>query len=274
MNIGEIQGKCHFVLFKPPRLPADLALKEESFRKETDTSESTFRQVYEGNGRAMVMKQFLYDWDPPAYDYPSLWRDQKLAAEEEIPPPAGFLIGSHALWIGKNYRLQNGATIEIDRTRIEFTFPKGEFSAGEIVNICKGLVPIDLKRRVLLLSQSFGQLSYQSRHLIRASGVPTSFWKHQRDKSLYCFLLEGHGGLPKHFIDVLVARGYLFNTRFGFGASVDQIAESEYIFEHESVPGAFIRLLTPISYPPHFRRSDLFFNRSLRYFQTILVRAP
>lgn len=248
--LQESQKKCNFVIFASTKWPSGLALTEESLREETFYLRCSLRQVFEGSGRKMVVKQFLYDWAPPAYDYPSLWRDHKLAPDQKFPAPTAHMVGNNALWWGKNYRLENAATIEVDRTRIEFTFPNGEFSKKEIIELCEGLVPVDGEARKSLLAKSFGSLSFQSRQQELASDVPTSYWKHQRSKTHFCFPLANAPELPVSLNEALRKRGYLLNTLFAFGLDEKTILEREYLFEHQEFPGAFIRLLTPTSYPP------------------------
>jgi hypothetical protein len=212
---------------------------------------ASYRQIYEGEGRKLVVKQFLYDWAPPAYDYPSLWRDAKRATTAEAPPPRAFFIGNHALWIGKNYRMQNGATLEKDRTRVEITLENGNFTDNELIYFCHGLEPANPEKAETILRTPFSHLSYQKRHLEKASGVPTGFWKHQRDKSLFSFALDKTAFEPPELIkEKLEELGYFLNSIFAVGENAQHPVELEFIFEHKDSPGSFIRLLTPTKFPP------------------------
>ena len=150
------QEFCNFIVFIPTELHSDLILKEQTLRKEADPNiRSSYRQVFEGAGRTLVVKQFLYDWAPPAYDYPCLWRNKELATTQESPPPRAVFINNHALWFGKNYRKQEAATIEMERTRIEITIENGIFSDNEIIAFCKGLRPVNLEARSAIRTLHF-----------------------------------------------------------------------------------------------------------------------
>lgn len=258
------QKYCNFIVFSPTSTPKDLVLKEQNLRTETKSGTlSSFRQVFEGGERSLVIKQFLYDWAPPAYDYPSLWRNAKIATAQESPPPRGIFIGNHVLWIGKNYRKQNAATIELERTRIEMTLQKGDFSDQELVTLCEGLGFVDEGVRNSILNTPFTTLSHYARHSATATRVPTGYWEHQRNESMYCYSLSKTQEnkevekFPRILKAVLEKEGYVFNSLFAFGQSENQFSEIEFIFEHQKVPGLFIRLLTaplvtsnPILFPP------------------------
>ena len=159
---SEAQKRCNFVIFIPSFLPSDVVMREQYLRPESnidsnrrENNRSTFRQVFEGNDRTLVIKQFLYDWAPPAYDYPCLWRNAEIATKAESPAPIGQFVNNNVLWFGKNYRKQEAATIEIERTRIEMTFEKGTFSRQEIVLLCKSLLPVDAEIATHLLRDFF-----------------------------------------------------------------------------------------------------------------------
>lgn len=108
-----VQKQCNFIVFMPTSLPSDLVITEKSFRKESKSStnkrennRSTFRQIFEGVNRRLVIKQFLYDWAPPAYDHPCLWRNDEIATKAESPAPRGQFVGNNVIWFGKNYRME------------------------------------------------------------------------------------------------------------------------------------------------------------------------
>ncbi|HEX4261882.1 MAG TPA: hypothetical protein VHY76_12360, partial [Acetobacteraceae bacterium] len=83
----EAQSFLNFALFEPTHLPAGLRAAESRLRPEAQPPENevggpdqarawtaSHRTEYSGSGRRLSVKQFLYDWAPPAYDHPSLWR--------------------------------------------------------------------------------------------------------------------------------------------------------------------------------------------------------
>lgn len=128
-NPSEAQKQCNFVIFVSTSLPSGIIVREQCLRPESkingnrrENNRSSFRQVFEGADRTLVIKQFLYDWAPPAYDYPCLWRNDEIATAAESPAPIGQFVGNNVLWFGKNYRKQEAATIETERTRIEIIF--------------------------------------------------------------------------------------------------------------------------------------------------------
>ena len=79
----QAQPWCNFVLLRPSALPAGLALVKQELRPEAPPPEgvspselaasgtrSSYRGEYEGAGRWLRLKQFLYDWAPPAFAGP------------------------------------------------------------------------------------------------------------------------------------------------------------------------------------------------------------
>lgn len=57
------------------------------------------------------MKQFLYDWAPPAFDHPCLWKSHN----------EPFEVGKNIGWLGTDYRKAHAAAVSIDRTTIELS---------------------------------------------------------------------------------------------------------------------------------------------------------
>lgn len=202
------------------------------------------------------MKQFLYDWAPPAYDYPCLWRNDKVATKAESPAPTGQFVNRNALWFGRNYRKQEAATIEIERTRIEMTFEKGTFSRQEVVAFCESLSPVDMEIAKHLLSVPFSALSYSHRHQEPVISVPVGYWKHSRVEELLCFALVKEE-IPTPFLQAiqsfhtaLGSRNYILNSGFGFGKNKAHLEEVEFLFEHQNAPGCFLRILCTSSDSP------------------------
>ena len=154
-----------------------------------------------------MIKQFLYDWAPPAYDYPCLWRNDAIATAAESPAPIGQFVNNNVLWFGKNYRKQEAATIEIERTRIEMTFLKGTFSHQEIVLFCKNLLPVDIEIAKHLLKIPFSELSYSHRHEEPIVSVPVGYWKHSRAEELMQYALTKEN-IPTKFLKANAAIEY------------------------------------------------------------------
>jgi hypothetical protein len=252
----EAQKQCNFVIFVPTFLPLGVVIREQHLRPEStvnrdkrENNRSTFRQVFEGVDRKLIIKQFLYDWAPPAYDYPCLWRNNKIATKTESPAPTGQFVNNNVLWFGKNYRKQEAATIEIERTRIEMTFEKGAFSREEVVSFCKSLSPVNTEIAKQILSVPFSELSYSHRYEESVVSVPVGYWKHSRADELTCFSLVPED-IPVKFLQAiqpfnvaLKTRNYILSGGFGFGKSKDHLEEVEFIFEYLNAPGCFIRVL-------------------------------
>lgn len=266
----EAQKHCNFVIFVPSFLPSGVVMREQSLRLESkidrdrrENNRSTFRQVFEGIDRALVIKQFLYDWAPPAYDHPCLWRNDKIATRTESPAPSGQFVNNNVLWFGKNYRKQKAATIEMERTRIEITFIRGNFSYHEIVSFCKSLLPADAEIAEDVLNRPFFELSYSHRFEEPAVSVPVGYWKHNRAEELMQYALSNEE-IPLKFLQtlqplniILRARNYILSGGFGFGKNKDHLEEVEFIFEKQDAPGCFIRVLCTqknssfsITFPP------------------------
>ena len=148
---SEIQLYCPFVVFRPTVLPSNFMLEVISFRPEvppeplpeTEAGEETLpemeantsvRMLTKSDGGELSIKQFLYDWLPPAYDHPSLWRSDR----RPIPHEVGGAIG----WVASNFRGQHAGSILLDRTMIEITDIGGTLSDSEIVDVMNGLEPV------------------------------------------------------------------------------------------------------------------------------------
>lgn len=290
---NEAQKQCNFVIFIPSSLPSGIVMREQSLRSEStidsnrrENNRSTFRQVFEGTDRTLVIKQFLYDWAPPAYDYPCLWRNEEIATVAESPAPVGQFVNNNVLWFGKNYRKQDAATVEIERTRIEMTFTKGTFSDQEIALLCKNLLPVDVEIAKHFLKIPFSELSYSHRHEEPVVSVPVGYWKHSRAKELMQYALTKED-IPTKFLQAaqplsiaLKDRNYVLSGGFGFGKNKDHLEEIEFIFEHEEFAGCFVRVLCiqtdspfSISVPPNISDQEctnkiLKINKNTFYYAT------
>lgn len=259
---SEAQEWCNFVLFRPTWLPDKLIEISNKIRPESLEEESSHRSEFSDGSRSLSIKQFLYDWAPPAYDYPCLWRNAKISTLENTPTPKAHLIGNNYLWFGLDYRRKPAATINMLRTQIEITSLHGAFDEQEIKQIISALVPADNNAKDLILATSFAELMYNHRHEICASDVPTSYFKHIRDKSFRCYpfaasSLDIKTSLLGHWLKPATIQDYKLDSVFLFGNDLQNIQETEYYFESLIEPGAYIRFLVTrkdtkhsIQYPP------------------------
>src|SRR5262245_60959615 len=86
------QAGANFVVLAPRALPAGCRIGEVTLRPDqppgrpegvepseigaapwTDANPASVRAVIEGEGRRLRLKQFLYDWSPPAASVAALW---------------------------------------------------------------------------------------------------------------------------------------------------------------------------------------------------------
>ena len=259
---NEAQEWCNFVLFRPTWLPDGLIEISNKIRPESPEEESSHRSEFSDGSRSLSIKQFLYDWAPPAYDHPCLWRNAKISTIENTPIPNANLIGNNYLWFGLDYRRKSAATINMLRTQIEITTLHGAFDDQEITQIVSAMVPADNNTKDLILSTNFAELMYNHRHEAPASDVPTSYFKHIRDKSFRCYpftasSLDIKTSLPGYWLKHVTIQDYKLNSIFLFGRDLQNIQEAEYYFESFIEPGSYVRFLVThkdaeysIQYPP------------------------
>ncbi|MBX3709995.1 MAG: hypothetical protein KIT56_08015 [Gammaproteobacteria bacterium] len=258
----EAQEYCNFILFKPTWLPGELVETSNKIRPESSKNESSHRSELSGVGRSISIKQFLYDWAPPTYDHPCLWRNAEISTLGNTPTPKAHLIGNNYLWFGLDYRRKPAATINMLRTQIEITFVDGIFDDQETLKIVESMVPVNLRMKDRILKTSFAELMYHHRYKICVSDVPTSYFKHVRDKSFRCYpytasSLDIKTSLPGHWLKDIAIQGYKLDSIFLFGRDLQNIQEAEYYFESLIEPGSYIRFLVThrdaeysIQYPP------------------------
>jgi hypothetical protein len=261
----EAQPWCNFVLTRPKELPRGLELERQDLRPEvppdptsgdlmnqaTWGQRSSYRCVYSGDGRRIRMRQFLYDWAPPAYDHPSLW------LSEAITP---FEAGDNIGWIGRNYRKEPAASISVDRTTIEISSLAGEFMPDELQRLCLGLEPVSPTARERILATSFGALTFQYRHAaLTYYETPTGYWKHYRTPVSLEQTVACGKDVQNHWpgLDLVPPSAYDFglDTVFVFG-DPRRPREVEYLYESTVTPGRYLRILATsstaecIPYPP------------------------
>jgi hypothetical protein len=260
----QAQPWCNFVLLRPSALSAGLSVVKQELRPEApppqgvDPSElaasgtrSSYRCEYAGGGRRLRLKQFLYDWAPPAYDHPSLW----------ISRNRPFPVGEHVGWQGHDYRQTPAASVTIDRTTVEIALLAGMFSDAEVHALCRGLEPAVPAARARILQTSFAELSYQHRHPAAATvDVPVGYFDHhRRPRGLRQSAYPGSSApasLPGRDLAPPADLGYELDSVFVFG---DPAApqEVEYLHAQARSPRHDLRfLVTPstgpggICYPP------------------------
>ncbi|MEL6403072.1 MAG: hypothetical protein AAFR81_01805 [Chloroflexota bacterium] len=236
-----------------------MTISEQSLRLEQEDSNSSYRIMLTGNGRSLSIKQFLFDFAPPAYDHPALWRNPQKTTENEFPIPQAFPIAQHILWIGHDHRRFVAATIGFHRVRIEATVREGTFSTQELVQIFESLVPVDVQQAQVIKNTPFATLAYQSRYEQTASPVPLSYWSHKRTPTeSYWAKMATQNALAHLPISppVLEDFGYTFDSFFLVGRE-ENPSEIDFVYEQKEKDGAYLRFLftpadssSPIQYPP------------------------
>lgn len=247
------QEWCNFVLLEPTVLPADLMLVSRSVRPEapparrsgddsplrpewTDSNRACHHSVYAGRGRRLRMKQFLYDYAPPAFDHPCLWES------ERVEP---FVNGGHMGWLGTDFRKRRGATTHVDRTLVELSVREGLFEDDELIALCRGLRPAVPEARGRILATPLVDLCYQRRHEEPPIAVPVGYWAHKRREDSRVSVYrpdEANAALDAPDRPGLERFGYLLCGLFVFGdASAPE--EVDRVYEHRDDPGRYARLL-------------------------------
>lgn len=265
------QAWCNFVLQRPTSLPDDVRISSARMRSEAppgrlegeeeDRSPSNpsnrashYTEV-EGADRSLRIKQFLYDWAPPAFDHPSLWLSEDNRA---------FLVADDVGWLGHDYRRLPAASLHVDWAMVEVSVTRGSFSDRELQGLCLGLQPVDPEARRRILATPFAELAYQRRHREEPIAVPVGYWAHQRSsRSLETSVLtaeEAEPSLPGRDIGFSGGFGYELDTIFVFHDG-GALVEAEHLHR---IPGTArdLRLLVwpseapaaPLAYPPRLDR--------------------
>ena len=265
----EAQSWCNFVLMQPKVLPKETSIENAGARPEapprkddkqgpyptwTKSNRCAFRFEIAGEGRRMRIKEFLYDWAPPAFDHPCLW----------LSRTQGFQIGDDIGWLGLDFRKLPGASSTLDRTSIELSVLEGNFTADEIEAVYRSLEPVDAGAREQILSTPLADLSYQSRHREPVIAVPIGYWAHKRkpaEIASFAFRAENAPpGLPGENIVPPASYGYRLDSVFVYD-ELEQPQEADFAYEQNERPGHYLRVLASpstaengIRYPPTLDR--------------------
>ena len=187
------QADANFVVFEPDWLPVDCAITETTLRPEhlpgrpdgveadelgqtpwSNGNPAAVRTVVVGEGRQLRIKQFLYDWAPPAASVAPLW-----GTEDPTPVEAGDTVG----FLGTDYKDNRGACVQRARTQIEVSVLDGEFGDADLERVLNGLKPAvsaddgDFES-VAPRQVPFHRLSYWARYRCESPGVPHGLWDH------------------------------------------------------------------------------------------------
>jgi hypothetical protein len=273
MSWEEAQDWSNFVLMKPTLLPAGLSLETAEMRAEsppgrrdgptdsrlpswTLSNRACHRRVLAGKGRRVRIKQFLYDWAPPAFDCPCLWLSRAVRH---------FFVGNDVGWLGTDFRGLAGASVCLDRTAFEFSVLEGSLSDDELEEICRGLHPASPEARQQILATPLASLCYQARHKEVPIAVPVGFWAHQRRPESPVGRVFPAArvppGLPGADIELPLDYRYRLDSVFTYGdlANPD---EADFVYYNSEHPNLYLRVLASfekskqagLHYPPALDR--------------------
>lgn len=263
MEWDEAQGWCNFVLMRPMVFPDDLSLEKTEMRPEsppgrpreinashrpewTQSNRAAHRSEFKGRERRLRIKQFLYDYAPPAFDHPCLWESEGIRS---------FPVGGHLGWLGTDFRKLRAATVCFDRTTIELSVTSGTFSDEELQAVCRGMRPAAPEARHQILQTPLAGLCYQSRHQEPPIAVPVGYWAHKRSESLKVTVFGAEDIPAAHDVpgfDIAPPGdyGYRLSTAFVFG-NPESPQEVDLVFEQTEDAGRYLRLLSSASDAPH-----------------------
>jgi hypothetical protein len=199
------------------------------------------------------IKQFLYDWSPPAWDHPALWKDTPRGRALEDPSAA-------ILWIGTDYKGNAGASATIHRTTVEISVEKGRLTDDGFTELAMGFQPVDAEAAARILSTPFGELMYQRRHAVPTEETPLSYWGYLRagvGEATVLTRLDTEFSSAMRSYRVPRIEGFEADTILVFGdRSVPDETEVIYV-PRERLHGVIRLLRTPsglssgIPYPPN-----------------------
>jgi hypothetical protein len=189
-TFAEAQTATNFVVFRPEWLPSDCAITQVTLRPEqppgrpgdieaqqigqTPWSEGnpcSVRTVVTGDQRRLRIKQFLYDWAPPAASTPALWKSPHLTP---------VLCQDTIAWLGTDYMGRQGGCVQQLRTQLELSVERGHFTSEELSQMLQALTPADLEASQPVQGTPFHQLNYWVRYQLAPVQVPYGLWYYRR----------------------------------------------------------------------------------------------
>jgi hypothetical protein len=253
MGPADAQRFCNFVVFEFGWLPDDCRMTRCQVRREcvlgrdpsmqagripnAEANASSLRMEVEGNGRSFRMKQFLFDFAPPAADQPCLWQSETKAWP---------LDGTYVLWTGTDFKRHVGATARIMRTNCELSVTSGAFDSQALVEIYGGLQPSDPDRAELIWQVPFANLSYWGRYRPDVFDVPTGLWSFRRSdpKEPYYWTSDENARYSTPFALPVLAleMGFSFDSIGYYGAGHDD-REAEVVYTAGQDRGREIRFI-------------------------------
>ncbi|MFC7097908.1 hypothetical protein [Halobaculum marinum] len=187
-TFADAAAHANFVVHEPTTLPDDCAVETVTYRPEqppgrpegveaadlgqtpwSEGNPSSVRAVVRGDDRALRVKQFLYDWAPPAASVAPLWR---------TPAPTPVACDDAVGWLGTDYEDRRGACLQRERAQIEVSVTAGSFADDELAALLRGFAPADPEASRGVREAPFHALNYWVRFGCRPPGVPHGLWDH------------------------------------------------------------------------------------------------
>jgi hypothetical protein len=265
LDFSEAQQYCNFVLFEPMVLPNGYSIVEHSLRPQSADTSASYHCVIKGADAEFSIKQFNFNdiETIAAYDHPNLWKCDDVVADrakfaDKFKISAHIFGGNNAsiaeniIWIGYNYKAdpQKSLTTQIMRTNIEMTVRKGNISDDILLTVCRGLKVVNPTLAERINHTSFAELSWKHRFSTKTGNVPISYWKYQRPEE-FTTQMYAKNEIPANKLCAqtcpLQIGDYTLDSAVEFSKD-EQTQEMEYIYQHNTTLGSYIRLLvSPLS---------------------------
>lgn len=240
------QESVNFVVFQPEWLPADCTLNEITLRPEqppgrpgdvqaqeigqtpwTEANPCSIRAIIRGNRRHLRLKQFLYDWAPPAASTAPLWNSPQLT-----PVPIQTAIA----WLGTDYLKRPGGCIQLMRTQIEISVIDGEFTENELGRILAQLTLAAQEASQAVQDAPFHRLNYWVRYQLRGVQVPYGLWHYHQprryDRSQLVSLDDLQSNSPVRLL-LPSDSPYIFDSAVIVAGEPPSHREVELIYRHQ-----------------------------------------
>ena len=194
LDLANAQPSCNFVVFAPTALPAGCVISSTTLRPElppgrpegmdvahfgqtpwSAANPCSLRTVIGGGGRAIRVKQFLYDWAPSAAGIASLW---------DSPAVTPFECQGAIGWLGTDYHQMPGGCVSLSRTTIEVCVVGGAFEDAELEGLMRGMTVADPRTSREIDATPFHVLNYWVHYRIPPYRVPYGLSKYPH-KRLY-----------------------------------------------------------------------------------------
>lgn len=263
---------ANFILYGFWHLPERYQILNETFRAENEREDyhrASYRTIIQDNktDSEIIIKQFYYDWAPPAYSCPLLWTNYIKFDKDTIPMPFSFKIKDKIAWIGKNYRNEPGLSLTINRTTIEISIKEGIKDVDEeqfiLKDLASNLSTVDLSSQTHVIEKTYAELSYARDKKVNMIHVPISFWECSLSNELKYQQAFSYHSLPEFTKELMlnISEKYNYNIDSVFAYFEEEGLEHEgrieYIYSHKYDKDENIRILTwpkvkehTISYPP------------------------